>query len=339
VLALFLLCPVLPWSCPAVGAEGVAEPEGYWDGNVDAPTPSALHGGRVIHVAEVEALLRQGKALVIDVSNTPRRPAELAPGAPWLPLPHRAIPNALWLPGAGAGALTQEVDDFYRSRLGRATAGNVDVPLVVYCHENCWLSWNAAKRAIGYGYRRVFWFPDGIEGWTAAGRQTEVAAPEGPAAQASVTDRPVRNDGRLPALAVLDLELTGDLGGPEFEAEHAARLKLMSARLRQDLEGTGRYRILDNSAAQGMIDTLKSQQSYLHACNGCDLDVGSSLHADQVMVAWVDRVSGLILSLTYEIHEVQTGQIAARKSFDFRGDNDNAWNHAIDYMVRDLTKK
>jgi PQQ-dependent catabolism-associated CXXCW motif protein len=329
-----------------VGAEGVAEPEGYWEGDVDAPMPSTLHGGKVIHVEEVEALLRQGKAVFIDVSNTPRRPAELAPGAPWLPLPHRAIPDALWLPGVGVGALTQEVDDYYRGRLQRATAGNVDVPLVVYCHENCWLSWNAAKRAIGYGYRRVFWFPDGIEGWTRAGQQTKVAAPQGPAARTAVAETPApntdgtaRSDGRLPALAVLDLELTGDLGGPEFAAEHAARLKTESTRLRQDLEGTGLYRILDNSAAQGMIDTLRSQQSYLHDCNGCDLDVGRSLHADLVMVAWVDRVSGLILSLTYEIHEVQTGQIAARKSFDFRGDNNNAWNHAIDYMVRDLAKK
>ena len=336
---------LLLWSCMAVGAAGVAEPEGYWEGDINAPTPSTLHGASVIHVEEVEALLRQGKAVVIDVSNAPRRPAELAPGAPWLPLPHRAIPDALWLPGVGAGAPAQEIDDFYRGRLKLATLGNVEVPLVVYCHENCWLSWNAAKRAIGYGYRRVFWFPEGIEGWTAAGHQTKVAAPLGPAAQAAATDparstdRPVRNDGRLPALAVLDLELTGDLGGPEFAAEHAARLKTETARLRQDLEGTGLYRILDNSAAQAMIDTLKSQQSYLHDCNGCDLDVGRSLHADQVLVAWVDRVSGLILSLTYEIHEVQTGQIAARKSFDFRGDNNNAWNHAIDYMVRDLANK
>ena len=116
-----------------MGAAGGAEPEGYWEGNVDAPTPSTLHGGRVIHVEQVEALLRQGKAVVIDVSNTPRRPAELAPGAPWLPLPHRALPDALWLPGVGAGALTPEVDDFYRRRLERATAGNVDMPLVVYC--------------------------------------------------------------------------------------------------------------------------------------------------------------------------------------------------------------
>jgi PQQ-dependent catabolism-associated CXXCW motif protein len=311
---------LLLWSCLAVGAGVVAEPQGYWDGNVDAPTPATLQGGRVIHVEGVEALLRQGRAVVIDVSNTPRRPAELAPGAPWLPAPHRAIPDALWLPGVGVGAPTQQVDDFYRDRLERATAGNVEAPLIVYCHANCWLSWNAAKRAIGYGYRRVFWFPEGIEGWTAAGRQTKVAAPEGPA----------------PALVVLDLELTGDLGGPEFEAEHAQRLRTMSARLRQDLERTGLYRILDNSAAQGLIDTLKSRQAHLHDCNGCDLDVGRSLHADQVLVAWVDRVSGLILSLTYEVHDVQTGQIAARKSFDFRGDNDNAWNHAIDYMVRDL---
>jgi PQQ-dependent catabolism-associated CXXCW motif protein len=314
---------LLLWSCLAVGAGVVGEPQGYWEGDVDAPTPATLQGGRVIHVEEVEALLRQGNAVVIDVSNTPRRPAELAPGAPWLPVPHRAIPDALWLPGVGVGAPTQQVDDFYRGRLKRATAGNVEAPLVVYCHANCWLSWNAAKRAIGYGYRRVFWFPEGIEGWTAAGRQTKVAAPEGPAAQ---------------ALAVLDIELTGDLGGAEFEAEHDERLRTMSARLRQDLERTGLYRILDNSAAQGLIDTLKSQQAYLHDCNGCDLDVGRSLHADQVLVAWVDRVSGLILSLTYEVHDVQTGQITARKSFDFRGDNDNAWNHAIDYMVRDLAK-
>jgi hypothetical protein len=42
------------------------------------------------------------------------------------------------------------------------------------------------------------------------------------------------------------------------------------------------------------------------------------------------------LSVTYEIHDVATGQIAARKSFGFRGDNDTSWTRAIDYMVRDL---
>lgn len=137
-------------------------------------------------------------------------------------------------------------------------------------------------------------------------------------------------------LVVLDVELTGDLGGPEFVAEHQARLNLASTRLREKLAQTGRYQIVHNGAAQKTVDELKSRYLYLHDCNGCDLDLGRQLGADQVLVAWVDRVSGLILSLTYEIHDVATGQIIARKSFSFRGDNDSSWTHAIDYMVRDL---
>jgi hypothetical protein len=137
-------------------------------------------------------------------------------------------------------------------------------------------------------------------------------------------------------LVVLDVELTGDLGGPQFVAEHDARLKRASARLREDLAATGLYQIVDSAPAKDDLDQLRSQHRYLHDCNGCDLAIGRRLGADQVLVAWVYRVSGLILTLTYEIHDVDTGQITARKSFDFRGDNDTAWTHAIDYMVRDL---
>jgi PQQ-dependent catabolism-associated CXXCW motif protein len=302
-------------------AETAAEPDGYWTGDVDAPVPATISGGSVIHAKEIQALLRQSGAVVIDVSNAPRRPQGLAPGAPWLPLPHRALPGALWIPGAGAGSISPEIDDFFRARLTAAT-DNLDAPLVVYCHDRCWLSWNAAKRAIGYGYRRVYWFSDGIEGWTAFGGPTVTAEPQ--------------VHGESPKLVVLDLELTGDLGGPAFEAEHETRLRTESARLRQDLERTGMYHILDTGAAADLINRLKSQHAYLYDCNGCDLEIGRELHADLVLVAWVDRVSGLILTLTYEIHDVNSGQITARKSFDFRGDNDSAWNHAIDFMVRDL---
>lgn len=140
-------------------------------------------------------------------------------------------------------------------------------------------------------------------------------------------------------LAVLDLELTGDLGGPQFTAEHEARLRTQSAKLRQELQGSGLYQVVDNAPAQALIDKLKSQQLYLHDCNGCDLDVGRRLGVDVVLVAWVNRVSGLILTLTYEIHDVRTGQITDRKSYDFRGDNDAAWTHAIGYMVQDLKSR
>ncbi len=139
-----------------------------------------------------------------------------------------------------------------------------------------------------------------------------------------------------PKLVVLDVELSGDLGGPELASEHQARLNLASTKLRQSLSDTGLYELLDSTPAKNTIDEVKSRYLYLHDCNGCDLDIGRQLGSDQILVAWVNRVSALILSLTYEIRDVATGQITARKSFGFRGDNDTSWTRAIDYMVRDL---
>lgn len=139
-----------------------------------------------------------------------------------------------------------------------------------------------------------------------------------------------------PKLVILDIELTGDLGGPQFAAEHEARMRLETDTLRQQLQQSGLYTVIDAAPAQPLIAKLRSQQSYLHDCNGCDLEIGKQLGADQILVTWVDRVSGLILTLTYEFHDVATSQIVGRKSYDFRGDNDSSWTHAIKYMVRDL---
>jgi hypothetical protein len=140
----------------------------------------------------------------------------------------------------------------------------------------------------------------------------------------------------IPKLVVLDIELIGDLGGPQFEQEHAQRLRMESATLREELARSGLYGVVDNAPAQSVIDRLNSEHAHLYDCNGCDLEIGRKLAADQVIVTWVDRVSGLILSLTYEIHDVASGQIVGRKSYDFRGDNDSSWSHAIRYMVRDM---
>ena len=61
-----------------------------------------------------------------------------------------------------------------------------------------------------------------------------------------------------PKLVVLDIELTGDLGGPQFTAEHAARLRMESAILRRELEASGLYQVLDNTPALPLINQLTS---------------------------------------------------------------------------------
>lgn len=162
---------------PTAPETPVAEPKDFWLGPVNSPVPGTLSGGTVIRTAkDLAALLKQRRAVVVDVSNSQARPDKLAPQAVWMPPPHPVIPGSLWIAGAGAGAIDANVEKLYRQRLADATSHDLGHPVVVYCHERCWLSWNAAKRAIRYGYRNVYWFPDGIEGWRAAGFETLTAA-------------------------------------------------------------------------------------------------------------------------------------------------------------------
>ncbi|MEM7239896.1 MAG: PQQ-dependent catabolism-associated CXXCW motif protein, partial [Pseudomonadota bacterium] len=46
---------------------------------------------------------------------------------------------------------------------------------LVFCLAGCWMSWNAAKRALEYGYTDVYWYPDGTDGWDFSGYELEEA--------------------------------------------------------------------------------------------------------------------------------------------------------------------
>ncbi len=162
----------------AQGGAEVHEPEGFWTGPTNSPVPRTIKGGTVIHAQQLAALLRRTHPVVVDVSNAPRRPENLPSTSTWLPVPHPGVPGAVWIPGAGLGDPPPAVADYYRERLAQLTGHDTARPLVIYCHERCWLSWNGAKRAIGYGYREVYWFADGIEGWRAAQLPTAVIEPQ-----------------------------------------------------------------------------------------------------------------------------------------------------------------
>jgi PQQ-dependent catabolism-associated CXXCW motif protein len=164
----------------ATAASAVPEPSDYWMGPTHGPVAATITGGKVIHTRELAALLQADSVLVIDVSDAPTRPDNMAPGSVWLPVPHRVIPGGEWIPGAGLGAIPPAIDKLFRERLALGTHKDPTHELVIYCHERCWLSWNAAKRAIRYGYQSVYWFPDGMEGWRRAGLPTAVAQPQLP---------------------------------------------------------------------------------------------------------------------------------------------------------------
>lgn len=183
LLVLLLLAVAVAVPASAAGPEHVPEPRGYWLGPIHGAVPATIAGGTVLDTAALAHLVAGGGVVLLDVADAPRRPVGLPAGTLWLPPAHRDIPGSVWLPNVGRGVISPRFAAWFQARLAALTGGNRDRRIVVYCHPRCWMSWNAAKRVINDGYRAVFWYPGGIEGWEHAGHPTAVAKPEEPGAR------------------------------------------------------------------------------------------------------------------------------------------------------------
>jgi PQQ-dependent catabolism-associated CXXCW motif protein len=120
---------------------------------------------------------RAGASLFIDVMPRDAKPANLPAGTVWRDRRRDNIPGSAWLANVGYGALSDEMQAYFRRSLEELTGGDAGRVLVFYCDSQCWMSWNAGKRAIALGYARVHWYPDGTQGWTAAGLPLAEATP------------------------------------------------------------------------------------------------------------------------------------------------------------------
>src|SRR5262249_48316346 len=98
-------------------------------------------------------------------------------GTIWRDTPRSNIPGSIWLPDTGYGELALVTESYFRAGLERATGSDRNRLVVIYCLRDCWMSWNAAKRALALGYRNVAWYPDGTDGWQEAELPLESATP------------------------------------------------------------------------------------------------------------------------------------------------------------------
>ena len=121
-------------------------------------TPLEIPGARLIQTQDLRRQLQAPLAerpLLFDVLSEA----------------HASLPGAIWLPGAGLGS---GFDDALQERLATVlrfmTAGDRARELVFFCvGPHCWLSYNAALRAVRLGYTNVLWYRGGIEAWGASG--------------------------------------------------------------------------------------------------------------------------------------------------------------------------
>ena len=176
------------WSAGAVlftilclAAPGLAqtpEPEGYRMEDYRSPVPETLTGGTVVGPEEAHALWEAGETAFIDVLPRAPKPENLPEGTIWRDKPRASIPDAIWLPNVGYGAIAESTESYFRQGLEAVTGGDPDHAVLFFCLDDCWMSWNAAKRALEYGYGEVYWFPEGTDGWAFFDYPTEEIEPE-----------------------------------------------------------------------------------------------------------------------------------------------------------------
>ena len=153
------------------------EPPGYRMSEFRAPVPCTLAGATVVSTEALRLRIERAAPLLVDVLPSPRRPEGLPEGTPWLPSARHNIPGTVWLPNTGFGELPVEEETYLRANLERLTGGDRSRSLVIYCLADCWMYWNAARRAVEWGYTSVIWYPDGTDGWEAAGLPLAESSP------------------------------------------------------------------------------------------------------------------------------------------------------------------
>lgn len=148
--------------------------EGYRIGRYRSPTPEQAEGGTRIDVQQLVRLQSTVKPapILLDV-----QPVSWQSGIFLQTRQRYNLPGSVWLPNVGLGELNERWTDYFQTHLQRITQGDKQRAIVVYCTADCWMSWNAVKRANQWGYQKLYWFAEGTDGWREAERKLVAAQP------------------------------------------------------------------------------------------------------------------------------------------------------------------
>jgi Protein of unknown function (DUF2380) len=132
--------------------------------------------------------------------------------------------------------------------------------------------------------------------------------------------------------AVFDLELEdtslqGELAGPQ--PTELERLAMTSARLREALERSERFEVVDIAP---VAEQAKAQN--LQACGQCDIRMAREIGADLAVTGTVQKVSNLILNINLYVRDAHTGELVGAASADIRGNTDESWRRGLDWLLK-----
>ena len=136
---------------------------------------------------------------------------------------------------------------------------------------------------------------------------------------------------REQSAAIFDFELTDTSRDNQLaphDAVHQARLALVTERLRTKLAGSGQFSVIDIAPV-----AKEARASNLQACGGCDMTLAQQVGAELAVTGAVFKISDLILRMAILVRDAKTGRVVAMAQAGLRGDTDELWTRALDWLV------
>lgn len=162
--AVLFAFPAIAGATPVTG-EHFDPVSGFRISSYRAPLPEEAPGAMRIFAADLPTLLKDKRAVLIDVMAAEGGGFDEATGAWRLIKTHDNIPGSTWLPDVGKGRIDARLEQYFQNNLSRLTEGDKGRAIVIYCQSDCWMSWNAVRRAAAHGYSQIYWLPEGVDGW------------------------------------------------------------------------------------------------------------------------------------------------------------------------------
>lgn len=136
----------------------------------------------------------------------------------------------------------------------------------------------------------------------------------------------------IPKVAVfgfelVDTSLEGATYGPRPDQE--ARLMRITQQLRDRLAKSGRVDVVDIAPVEE-----QARADNLRTCDGCEAGLARKVDAQFAVFGWVQKVSNLILNMNIVVRDAATGRVISVKSVDMRGNDNESWSRALDWLVR-----
>jgi Protein of unknown function (DUF2380) len=133
------------------------------------------------------------------------------------------------------------------------------------------------------------------------------------------------------AMAVAEFDYSDSSGeANDQRAAHRARLQAFASNIRTDLAHSGKYRIVTLSCPQ-------------EGCSAGELDPKDLLEAARhagaefLLYGGIHKMSTLIQFARAQVVDLRADRLIFDRQLSFRGDSDEAWRRAEQFLAQDLT--